>query len=115
VVVKLPAAIDVSEIAVDPSGSCGDDVSASAGPYTLETSPNGTTWTTASTGTFTPADAGRLNSPTLVPASTDAVQYVRYTMVDSQVAQYGTCPDAFSGCDWIDSSEVEVYGAPAVP
>jgi hypothetical protein len=34
-------------------------------------------------------------------------------MRDSQVSQVGSCPGAFSGCDFIDSREMEVYGAPA--
>ncbi|MEP7090648.1 MAG: M36 family metallopeptidase [Nocardioidaceae bacterium] len=115
VVLKLPQAVDVSEIAVDPSGTCGDSGSASTGPYSIETSTDGTTWTTASSGTFTPADRGRFNSPTLAGGSTDAVHYVRYTMKDSQVLQVGSCPGAFSGCDFIDSSELEVYGTPSTP
>ena len=41
------------------------------------------------------------------------MRFVRYTMKDSQVNQVGTCPGNFSGCDFIDSSELEVYGAPA--
>jgi hypothetical protein len=34
------------------------------------------------------------------------VRFVRYTILDSQV-----CDDGSSGCDWLDSSELEVYGA----
>jgi hypothetical protein len=37
---------------------------------------------------------------------------VRYAMRDSQALQLGTCPGPFSGCDFIDSSELEVYGSP---
>ncbi|MEP6814946.1 MAG: M36 family metallopeptidase, partial [Marmoricola sp.] len=112
VIVKLPRPVDVTEIAIDPTATCGDGGSASTGPYSIETSPNGTTWTTASSATFTPADRGHFSSPALAPGSKAAVRYVRYTMKDSQVNQVGTCPGAFSGCDFIDSRELEVYGIP---
>ena len=113
VIVELPQSIDVSEIAVDPSATCGDGGSASTGPYSIETSTDGTNWTTANQGTFTPADRGHFSSPPLAAGSTDAVKFIRYTMKDSQVLQVGSCPGAFSGCDFIDSSELEVYGSPA--
>ena len=113
VVVELPKPIDVSEIAVDPSATCGDAGSASTGPYSIETSTDGTNWTTANQGTFTPADRGHFSSPPLAAGSTDAVRFVRYTMKDSQVNQVGSCPGNFSGCDFIDSSELEVYGSTA--
>ncbi|PZS25601.1 MAG: hypothetical protein DLM59_19915 [Pseudonocardiales bacterium] len=112
-VIKLPVAVNVSEIAIDPTGSCGDDATASTGPYTLETSTNGTTWTVASAGTFTPADRGRFNSPTLT--GTAGVRFIRYTMKDSQAVAEGHCAGGTSdasGCDFIDSTELEVYGSP---
>jgi hypothetical protein len=48
--------VDVSTFAVDPSATCGDGGSASMGEFRIETSPDGTTWTTAAEGTFTVAD-----------------------------------------------------------
>jgi hypothetical protein len=113
VIVKLPRPIDIREIAIDPTAACGDGASAATGPFSVETSPDGVTWASAASGTFTPADVGHFSSPTLSPASTAGVQFVRYTMRDSQVDQVGTCPGAFSGCDFIDSRELEVYGGPA--
>jgi hypothetical protein len=112
VTLKLPRPVNVGQIAIDPTATCGDGGSASTGPYTVETSTDGATWTPAASGTFTPADRGHFSTPTLDPASTAGVQYIRYTMQDSQVSQVGTCPGAFSGCDFIDSREMEVYGAP---
>jgi extracellular elastinolytic metalloproteinase len=112
VTVKLPAAIDVDEVAIDPSAGCGDAGSASTGPYRLETSPDGSSWTTASSGTFTPEDRGHVSSPALAAGSNAAVLYLRYTMLDSQVGP-GDCPGPFSGCDYVDSTEIEVYGTPA--
>ncbi len=109
-VVQLPAAVNISAVGIDPSNTCGDGGSASTGPYTLETSVNGTMWTPAASGTFTPADRGRLNTPALAGGSTAAVRFLRYTMLDSQVSQVGTCPGPFSGCDFIDSVELEVFG-----
>jgi extracellular elastinolytic metalloproteinase len=111
VVVRLPAAVDVSAVAIDPSNTCGDDASASAGPFTLETSRDGTTWRTAASGTFRPRDRGHFNRPPLTAGSTSNVRFVRYTMEDSQAPQLGTCPGPFSGCDFIDSSELEVFGS----
>jgi extracellular elastinolytic metalloproteinase len=104
--------VDVSEILIDPSNTCGDAGSASTGPYSLETSTDGTTWRLASRGTFTPADRGHFSSPALARRSTGDVRFVRYTMKDSQVLQVGSCPGAFSGCDFIDSRELEVFGSP---
>jgi extracellular elastinolytic metalloproteinase len=112
VVVRLPSVVDVSEILIDPSNTCGDAGSASTGPYSLETSTDGTTWRLASRGTFTPADRGHFSSPALARRSTGDVRFVRYTMKDSQVLQVGSCPGAFSGCDFIDSRELEVFGSP---
>lgn len=110
VVIKLPVAVDVSAVAIDPSNTYGDGGSASTGPFTLETSTNGTTWTAAASGTFTPADRGRFNTPALGGGSTAGVRYLRYTMKDSQALQVGSCPGPFSGCDFIDSVELEVFG-----
>ena len=114
VVVRLPSTVDVSAIAVDPSNTCGDDASASTGPFSLETSTDGRTWRTAATGTFRPRDRGHFNRPPLAAEATADVRFVRYTMKDSQVARFGRCPGTLSGCDFVDSSELEVYG-PASP
>src|SRR4029078_6231482 len=105
--------MDVSEIAVDPSATCGDGGSASTGPDSIETSTDGKNCTTANQGTFPPAARGHFSSPPLAAGSTDAVKFVRYTMKDSQVLQVGSCPGNFSGCDSMDSSELEVYGSTA--
>jgi hypothetical protein len=47
-------------------------------------------------------------------AGTAGVQFVRYTMLGTQVAdEGGSCPSQFSGCAFVDTVEVGVYGAPA--
>jgi hypothetical protein len=110
--VKLPRAVTVSGFGVDPSATCGDGASASTGGYRIETSPNGSTWTTAATGKFTSADAGRINkvSPT---AGTAAVRYVRFTITSNQTPNFASnCPDgAFDGCSFTDLTEIEVFGS----
>jgi extracellular elastinolytic metalloproteinase len=107
VTLKLPQTVNVNQVAIDPSGNCTDDPTASTGPYKLETSTNGTTWHAAASGTFTSSNDGRFNSPALASGSTAKVRFIRYTMRDSQ-----GCVDGSSGCDFIDSSELEVYGLP---
>jgi hypothetical protein len=114
IVVKLPKAIDVESFAVDPSATCGDGLSASTGGFTIETSPNGTTYTQVATGTFTNADAGRFNEvDPSVPAN--GVQYVRFTITSNQVPNFATtCPGgAFAGCSFTDLTELEVFGSPS--
>jgi extracellular elastinolytic metalloproteinase len=114
VTVKLPQAINIAEIAIDPGNTCGDGGSASTGDYAVETSTDGITFTPASAGTFTVANRHVLNAVTLSAGSTTGVQYVRFIMKGTQVpGGLGSCPGAFSGCDFMDMSELEVYGTPA--
>ena len=50
-----------------------------------------------------------MNDVTLTgPAA--GVTDVRFTMEEPQVFQLGTCPGAFSGCDFMDMTEIAVYG-----
>ncbi len=114
VVVRLPVAVTVAEIAVNPTPGCGLAGSASTGDYRVETSTDGTTWTVAAGGHFGPADRNRMNSVPLAAGSTANVQYVRYTMLSNQLADVGgTCPGAFSGCDYVGATELAVYGTAA--
>jgi extracellular elastinolytic metalloproteinase len=99
IVIKLPSAVDISTLAIDPSNTCGDGPEAATGGYTVHTSVDGTTWTPAAAGTFTPADLGKLNTVTPT-AGTSSVRYVKFTMLNPQ--------DPSS--EFLDSSEVEVYG-----
>jgi hypothetical protein len=113
VTVKLPVAVDITTIAIDPTGTCGDGGSASTGPYTVETSADGITFAVAASGLFTPADRGHFSNLTPAAGTGTAVRFVRYTMLDSQVDQVGACPGPFSGCLFIDSRELEVFGTAA--
>ncbi|WP_137119560.1 M36 family metallopeptidase [Segeticoccus rhizosphaerae] len=103
VVIKLPQAVDISTVAIDPSNTCGDGPEAATAGYTVETSPDGTTWTMAAQGTFGADNLGKLNSVTPT-AGAAGVQYVKYTMLD---------PQGGPGVQFLDSSEIEVYGAPS--
>ena len=52
--------------------------------------------------------------PVPLTAGTDNVRFVRYTMLSTQVADLGgTCPGAFSGCNFVDSTELAVFGPAA--
>jgi hypothetical protein len=106
-VLRLADAVDVTQFGVDPANTCGDDPSATTRDFKIETSPDGTTWTVALSGAFAPEQAHRLNL--LQPAAgAQNVRYVRLTMLSPQNA----CPPC-SGHDFIDFSELEVYGGKA--
>jgi hypothetical protein len=114
VTIELPASVNVAEIAVDPGNTCGDAGSASTGAYSVETSVDGVTWVVAAAGTFGVADRHRLNSVPLNAGSTGNVKFVKFWMRGVQIpGGPGVCPGPFSGCDFMDMSEIAVYGAPA--
>ena len=108
ITVKLPKAITLSQYAVDPGATCGDDDNASVGSYKIETSTNGTTFTQTKAGTFT-ADQNHKLNPLTPTAGTANVRYVRFTMNAPAGRQRRG-----SGEDWMDMSELRVYGT-AVP
>jgi hypothetical protein len=112
VVVKLPKPVDVSSFGVDPSATCGDGASASTAGFLIETSPDGTTWTTAATGTFTSANDGQINKVTPT-AGAAGVQFIRFTITSNQTPDFATnCPGgAFAGCSFTDLTELEVFGS----
>lgn len=96
----LPRAVDLTGFEVDPGAICGDGDSASLGSYRIETSPDGATWTLASSGRFVRADNHRLNWRPALPGSTAAVRAVRLTMVAPQGS------DAI----FMDLAELGIYG-----
>lgn len=104
--VRLPEAVDISSFAVDPGATCGDDDTASVGQFKIETSVDGASFVQAAAGTFTGANNHKLNPVT--PASTARlrVRFVRFTMVAPQNS-------AGSGAQFMDMSELEVYGSPS--
>jgi len=113
-VIALPRAVNLAQIQINPSNTCGDAGSASTGDYKVETSVDGTTWVLANQGHFGPANRAKMNTVPLAAGSTAGVRFVRWTMISTQVVDAGgTCPGAFSGCDFMDSTEVAVYGTAA--
>ncbi|HEY7044219.1 MAG TPA: M36 family metallopeptidase [Nocardioidaceae bacterium] len=112
VTVQLPVAIDISDLQINPSNTCGDAGSASTGDFSVETSQDGTTFTLAASGHFGIADRNMHSVP--LSAGTTGVQYIRYTMIGTQVPDLGgTCPGNFSGCSFVDSVELAAYGSPS--
>ncbi|MGI8614609.1 MAG: M36 family metallopeptidase [Nocardioidaceae bacterium] len=130
-VVRLPRAIDIgtgtgksSAFAVDPTAVCGDAGSSSLNTYRIEASADGTTWTRVVTGTgssrFVAEDRGRYNNVAATTPFTGA-RFIRFTMLRPQVFDdtvYPTdppprCPGgAFTGCSFMDMTELEVFGTP---
>lgn len=140
IVVKLPVPVDISDIQINPSNTCGDPGSSSTRGYTVETSTDGTTFTQVSTGVFYRGNRAKLNSVTLSGPLT-GIQYIRFTMLNPQVptdpnpnaactgaSDCGTDPNdssgvathcgpgkdnGFGGCTFMDMSEIEVLGHPS--
>jgi hypothetical protein len=138
IVVQLPVAVDISEIQINPSNTCGDPGSSSVRGFTVETSTDGTNFTQVSTGVFYASARGHLNTITLSGPLT-GIQYVKFTFLNPQVplAGFGACTDAtscgsdpadssgvaahcgpgkdngFGGCTFTDMSEIEVFGHPS--
>jgi hypothetical protein len=135
ITIKLPTAIDISEVAVDPAATCGDGGSASTRRYRIEVSTTGVgLFKDLSSGIFYAGNRGHLNSVALKATAVTNVRYLRFTMITPQVPFSGDActgpadcgdggvpqrcgPDApdpgdFSGCQFMDMSEIEVYGSP---
>jgi extracellular elastinolytic metalloproteinase len=112
ITIHLPTAVDIATVSVNPSAICGDGGSASTGDYQVEVSTDGTAFTQVASGTFTPANRGQMNDVTLSGA-TSGISDIRFIMVTPQVFQVGACPGAFSGCDFMDMTEIAVYGTAA--
>jgi extracellular elastinolytic metalloproteinase len=109
VTVKLPQAVNISEFAIDPGETCGDDATAATKDFRVETSTDGTTFVVAATGTFGAADNHRLNPVAPNAGTGTGVTFVRFTMINPQL-NGATCPGPASGCLFLDMSELEVYG-----
>ncbi|CAN5254550.1 hypothetical protein BH18ACT14_BH18ACT14_02200 [soil metagenome] len=107
VTVRLPIPFDVIDFAIDPGAVCGDDDTASLGQFSIATSSDGVNFTASAAGVFTPVHNHRLNR---VPPSGGAarVRFVRLTMHSPQGS-------AGSGAQYMDVSELEVYGLPLAP
>ncbi|HEY6933266.1 MAG TPA: M36 family metallopeptidase [Marmoricola sp.] len=110
-VVRLPRAVNVTSFAVNPSNTCGDPGSSSTGDFRIETSTDGSSYSTAAKGTFTAADRAKLVSvrPT---GATSGVRYVKFWILGPQVPNFpANCPNGpYGGCQFTDLTELEVFG-----
>jgi hypothetical protein len=118
-VVDLHRTLNVTGFGVDPSNTCGDDFSTAVQDYTIQTSPDKTTWTpfdTSSHPVFDSADIGQLVQ---INSTAPGVRYVKFTIESNQTADnpadyLATCGDGGGpfGCSYTDLTELAVYGAP---
>jgi hypothetical protein len=107
VTVRLPIPINIIDFAIDPGAVCGDDDTASLGQFSISTSFDGVNFTASAAGAFTATSNHHLNRvrPT---GGTARVRFVRLTMHSSQSS-------AGAGAQFMDVSELEVYGLPLPP
>jgi extracellular elastinolytic metalloproteinase len=104
--VKLPAPVDVDKLVVNPSANCGDDLSASLAGYSVEFSTDGTTFKTASAGTFGASD-NQANELTVPDDVKPGVRFVRMTMKNNQ----GLATEPTGGStEFLDMTELSIYG-----
>ena len=61
IVVRLPQAVNISQLFVDPSNTCGDPGSSATRGYRIQTSTDGTTFATVNQGVFYSGNRNRLN------------------------------------------------------
>jgi len=139
IIVQLPVAVNVSEITVNPSNTCGDGGSAATRGWRVEVSSDGTTFTQLGQGVFYLGNRAKEN--TVFTGTSANVKFVRFWMLNPQVptaptvngvlptctgpADCGTDPDnnpgvalhctppnvdAFGGCQFMDMDEIKVFG-----
>lgn len=113
IVVRLPQAVDVTSIGVDPTAVCGDGDSASTGQFRIDVSSDGANFTQVGGGVFNGGNLRRVNT---VAGAASNVRFVRYTML-TPLRQSTTGGDGEGGVDsgvlFMDASEIEVFGRPA--
>jgi extracellular elastinolytic metalloproteinase len=141
IVIALPTAVSINGISINPSNTCGDPGSSSTRGFKVETSTDGSTFGQVSTGVFYAGNRQKLNPVTLGgPGTLTGVKFIRFTMLNPQVptahdptaactgvADCGNDPNdnsgvafhcapgadqAFGGCQFMDMSEIVVYGKP---
>jgi PKD repeat protein len=104
-VYELPVPVTVERFGVDPSNTCGDDISSTAKDYTIETSRDGASWTIAYEGHSTRYDAKQLKSVDVFGGPRAGVKFIRLTLKSPLDESAGG-----AGQRYIDFSELEVYG-----
>lgn len=116
VTLRLPQAVNITELLINPSNTCGNSSTSATSRYRVETSPDGRTWTEAYAGDFGLGERTSMNQVPLADDASRDVRYLRYTMLSTQVEDLGaTCPGPYVGCDVVDSTELGLYGTPAPP
>jgi hypothetical protein len=121
VTIQLPQAVDISQVAIDPTTSPVLGLSSSTGAFHIEVSDDGVTFVPLADGEFVAADRGHFNDVDLTGDTTN-VSFIRYwidaPMVLTDTATYpdgcAVDPTGFDGCTYEASTEMEVYGTPAV-
>jgi len=122
IVVRLPAAVDVTTMAADPAPGCGLGPTAAAQGFRVETSTSAElpgaddpSWRVAATGTFTAADLHLLNTIQPATGTGTGVRFVRFTSLSPQVpGDFGRAcaTGSTDGCFFMSLAELEVYGTP---
>jgi hypothetical protein len=114
IVIDLPATIDVTEFAVNPTATCGDPGSASTAGYAIYVAPTALPvgdagWgSPVAQGTFTPDDRGQFVTVG-VPGTLSGVGAIKYVMKSPQVPDWSGCPFDYAGCQYMDTTEVAAY------
>jgi len=112
ITIRLPQAVDVKGLGIDPGATCGDDPTASLGQYRLEFSPDGTSFAQVAAGTFG-AQNNYTNNPVTPTGQTAGVRFVRLSMLGNQGGDGRVENQAYQR--FLDMTELEVYGTPAAP
>jgi extracellular elastinolytic metalloproteinase len=103
-VIQLPRAITIDRFGLDPAATCGDDATSTTREYEIYTSSDGVQFRLAKKGAFTMGNAGQINS--VAPTANAAnVRFVMLKLLSPQSI-------GGSGRDFIDFSELEVFGGP---
>jgi hypothetical protein len=116
ITIQLPQPTDVTRFGVDPTAVCGDAPSASTGAFRIETSTDGEHFTSRATGTFTAANDFKLNLVSPSGGTVHRVRFVRFWMLSTQVpapVAQNCAAGGFSGCAFMDMTELEAYGVPS--
>jgi extracellular elastinolytic metalloproteinase len=98
-VIDLGKSRSITSYGLDPAEGCGSGPGSATADYRLESSLDGTNWTTVKEGTFVDADRHRLNE-VVPPDTAKSARYVRLTLLSMQGEE-----------DYWDFTELAVFGA----
>jgi hypothetical protein len=116
--ITITAGGSVGETAfrVDPTNTCGDPGSSATNEYRIEVSAGGTTWVEVAGGSFGTIEDTDSKGRYFDVASSTAmagVTHVRFWMDSPQVPDIAeSCPGPYGGCEFMDMTEIQVYGSP---